>query len=110
MAREFYPNPQDSDKQLHDDLVNKPSTRKALAVIGRSCVQFILPSKIWLKSGDLKISDFIIRAQAATKDLIWAHSGRNEWTKLAAPLFFERVVRDYISAFTLEEDEETEEK
>jgi len=33
----------------------------------------------------------------------------NEWTKLPAPLFLERVVRDYISAFTLEEDEETKE-
>ena len=30
----------------------------------------------------------------------------NEWTKLPAPLFFERVVRDYISDFNLEEDEE----
>ena len=76
MAREFYPNPQGNNKQLHDDLVNKPSTRKALAAIGRSCVQFILPPKIWLTSGDVKISDFIIRAQASIKDLIWAHSGR----------------------------------
>jgi hypothetical protein len=76
MAREFYPNPQDNNKQLHDDLVNKPSTRKALASIGRSCVQFILPPEIWRTSGDLHVSDFIIRAQASIKDLIWAHSGR----------------------------------
>ena len=30
------------------------------------------------------------------------------WTTLPALLFFERVVRDYISAFTLEDDEEVE--
>ena len=76
MARDFYPSHEDSDKQLHDDTVNKTSTRKALASIGRSCVQFILPPQIWLTSGDLHISDFILRAQASIKDLIWAHSGR----------------------------------
>lgn len=88
MAREFYPNPQDNNKQLHDDLVNKPSTRKALASIGRSCVQFIIPPQIWITSGDIKIADFIIRAQAATKDLIWAHSGRIDNIKEKVNLWF----------------------
>ena len=76
MADEFYPNPKDENKQLHDDKVNKPSTRKALASIGRSCVQFIRPPQIWMTSGDIKIAEFIIRAQASTKELLWAHSGR----------------------------------
>ncbi|EAZ93900.1 RNaseH domain-containing protein [Crocosphaera chwakensis] len=76
MADEFYPDSNDKNKQLHDDNVNKPSTRKALASIGRSCVQFILPPQIWKISGDTKIEDFIIRAQASTKELLWAHSGR----------------------------------
>ena len=76
MAREFYPRSEDDKNAPHDDTVNKPSTRKALASIGRICVQFIRPPEIYLNSGDIKISDFIIRAQAATKDLIWAHSGR----------------------------------
>ena len=71
MAREYYPRSEDDKNAPHDDTVNKPSTRKALASIGRICVQFILPPKI-AKFG----TDFIIRAQAATKDLIWAHSGR----------------------------------
>jgi hypothetical protein len=31
----------------------------------------------------------------------------SEWTTLPAPLFFERVVRDYISEFVIE-DEDTE--
>lgn len=31
-----------------------------------------------------------------------------EWTSLPAPLFFERVIRDYISGFTLLEDEAAE--
>ena len=76
MADEFYPDPKDENKQLHDDKVNKPSTRKALASIGRSCVQFIRPPQIWMTSGDIKIAEFIIRAQASTKELLWAHSGR----------------------------------
>jgi hypothetical protein len=29
-----------------------------------------------------------------------------EWTALPAPLFFERVVRDYISGFALEDDQD----
>lgn len=76
MADEFYPDPKDENKQLHDDKVNKPSTRKALASIGRSCVQFIRPPQFWMTSGDIKIEEFIIRAQASTKELLWAHSGR----------------------------------
>ncbi|MGK7955963.1 MAG: RNaseH domain-containing protein [Crocosphaera sp.] len=76
MADEFYPDSNDENKQLHDDNVNKPSTRRALASIGRSCVQFILPPQIWKTSGDTKIAEFIIRAQASTKELLWAHSGR----------------------------------
>ena len=75
MASEYYPRSEDDKNSPHDDTVNKPSTRKALASIGRICVQFILPPKI-ARSGNTNISDFLIRAQAATKDLIWAHSGR----------------------------------
>ena len=31
-----------------------------------------------------------------------------EWSTLPAPLFFERVVRDYISEFSITDDEELE--
>ena len=75
MASKYYPRSDDDKNAPHDDTVNKPSTRKALASIGRICVQFILPPEI-AKSGNTNISDFLIRAQAATKDLFWAHSGR----------------------------------
>ena len=75
MASEYYPRSEDDENAPHDDRVNKPSTCKALASIGRICVQFILPPEI-AKSGNTKIADFLIRAQAATKELIWAHSGR----------------------------------
>ena len=75
MASKHYPRYEEDKNAPHDDTVNKPSTRKALASIGRICVQFILPPKI-AKSGNTNISDFLIRAQAATKDLFWAHSGR----------------------------------
>ena len=75
MASEYYPRSEDDKNAPYDDTVNKPSTCKALASIGRICVQFILPPKI-AKSGNTKIADFVIRAQAATKELIWAHSGR----------------------------------
>jgi hypothetical protein len=32
----------------------------------------------------------------------------SEWTSLPAPLFFERVVREYISGFALEDDDDDE--
>ena len=44
------------------------------------------------------------------ESLRYGYGHFNEWTKLAAPLFFERVVRDYISEFNLEEKEEEEEE
>ena len=42
------------------------------------------------------------------ESLRYGYGHFNEWTKLPSPLFFERVVRDYISQFTLEEEKETE--
>lgn len=42
---------------------------------------------------------------AFVESLRYGYGHYNEWTKLPAPLFFERVVRDYISEFTLEEEE-----
>ncbi|MEM7557385.1 MAG: RNaseH domain-containing protein [Cyanobacteria bacterium P01_A01_bin.84] len=42
------------------------------------------------------------------ESLRYGYGHHNEWTKLPAPLFFERVVRDYISEFALEEESETE--
>lgn len=76
LASEFYQNPNDSRKPFHDDLVNKPATRQALASIGRSCVQFIVPPQTWQQTGDINISDFIFPAQSSIKELLWAHSGR----------------------------------
>ena len=76
MARKFYPNPENEGKFFKDDKVNKPSTYKALASIGRSCVQFIIPPDTDKDSGDVNISDFIYPAQSSIKELLWAHSGR----------------------------------
>jgi RNaseH domain of pPIWI_RE len=33
----------------------------------------------------------------------------SDWVALAVPLFFERVVRDYISEFSIDDDEEEDE-
>ena len=76
MASKFYTDPNDPDKQLPDDPVNKPSTRKAIASIGRSCVQFIVPPSPFPDTGDISISKFVFPAQSAIKELLWAHSGR----------------------------------
>ncbi|MEG3903793.1 RNaseH domain-containing protein [Microcoleus sp. B4-C5] len=70
MAREWYP-----DKK-HDDSVNKPSSRQALATIAGSCVQFLLPIEKTKEKELLQLSDFSHRVQAALKDLLSAHSGR----------------------------------
>ncbi|MDJ0536878.1 MAG: RNaseH domain-containing protein [Xenococcaceae cyanobacterium MO_207.B15] len=91
MAREFYPNPENEDKPFHDDKVNKPSTRKALASIGRTCVQFIIPPSIWKHTGDVNLSDFIFPAQSSIKDLLWAHSGRIDGIKEKVDRYFKNI-------------------
>ncbi|MEG5048673.1 RNaseH domain-containing protein [Microcoleus sp. B4-C1] len=70
MAREWYPN------NKHDDSVNKPSSRQALAKLAGSCVQFLLPIETTKEKQLLKLDDFSHRVQAALKDLLSAHSGR----------------------------------
>ena len=51
MASKHYPRYEEDKNAPHDDIaVNKPSTRKAVASIGRICVQFIPATKncqIW---------------------------------------------------------------
>lgn len=70
MAREWYPD------NKHDDSVNKPSSRQALATIAGSCVQFLLPIETTKEKNILNLDNFSHRVQAALKDLLWAHSGR----------------------------------
>ena len=52
MAREWYP-----DKK-HDDSVNKPSSRQALATIAGSCVQFLLPIEKTKEKELLQLGNF----------------------------------------------------
>lgn len=78
MARDRYPDPRDPDVRRVDDPVNKPAARQALATIGRACVQYLLPPTTSAERGTIDLADFLIRAQAAMKDLISAHSGRIE--------------------------------
>ena len=88
MAREFYQDPSGQKVAKHDDRVNKPSTRQALAAMAGSCVQFILPIETTQKKL-LKLENFFHRVQSALKDLLSAHSGRvddvqekvNKWLK-----------------------------
>ncbi len=91
LASEFYPNPNNSKKPVHDDLVNKPATRQALASIGRSCVQFIVPPQTWQQTGDINISDFIFPAQSSIKELLWAHSGRIDNVKEKVDKWFSEI-------------------
>ncbi|KAB8318305.1 DUF3893 domain-containing protein [Tolypothrix campylonemoides VB511288] len=76
MAREFYPDPKGQNNPKHDDRVNKPSTRQALAAMAGSCVQFVLPIEKTQATKLFKLGDFFHRVQAALKDLLSAHSGR----------------------------------
>lgn len=78
MAREWYSDPNAPNLRLKDDRVNKAATRQALSAIGSSCVQFLLPPKSSFDTGTIDLADFLLRAQAAMKDLISAHSGRIE--------------------------------
>ncbi len=74
LAREYYEDSKEN-KSKHDDKINKPSTRQALAKIANACVQFLLPIETTKKNKELKLENFFHRAQAALKDLLFAHSG-----------------------------------
>lgn len=45
---------------------------------------------------------------ALVESLRYSFGHYGEWTSLPAPLFFERVIRDYISDFGIEDDDDTE--
>ena len=95
MARKFYQYPESGDSFFHDDKVNKPSTYKALASIGRSCVQFIIPPDTYKDSGDVNISDFIYPAQSSIKELLWAHSGRIDGIKEKIDRHFSNIKSEH---------------
>ncbi|MBD2531698.1 DUF3962 domain-containing protein [Nostoc flagelliforme FACHB-838] len=90
MAREFYPDPTGQKSVKHDDKVNKPSTRKALAMAGAG-VQFLLPIEKTRKANCLKLADFFHRMQSALKDLIFAHSGRIDDIKEKADKYLQNI-------------------
>jgi RNaseH domain of pPIWI_RE/pPIWI_RE module N-terminal domain/MID domain of pPIWI_RE len=91
LAREFYPAIDETGRPRHDDRVNKASTRKALASIGRACVQFLTPPSPAQRTGTIDIADFLHRVQAALRDLISAHSGRVDGVKAEVDRWLEAV-------------------
>jgi hypothetical protein len=90
MARQFYPNPNGQNNVKPDDKVNKPSTRKALAMADAG-VQFILPIEKTRKANHLKLADFFHRMQSALKDLIFAHSGRIDNVKEKVDKYLQNI-------------------
>ncbi|MEH2241159.1 RNaseH domain-containing protein [Nostoc sp.] len=90
MARQFYPDPTGKNTVKHDDKVNKPSTRQALAKIG-SGVQFLLPIAKTRKTKHLKLADFFHRMQSALKDLVSAHSGRIDGVKEKVDKYLQNI-------------------
>ncbi|MBD2200264.1 MULTISPECIES: RNaseH domain-containing protein [Calothrix] len=90
MARQFYPNPNGQNNVKPDDKVNKPSTRKALAMAGAG-VQFLLPIEKTRKANHLKLADFFHRMQSALKDLIFAHSGRIDEVKEKVDKYLQNI-------------------
>jgi hypothetical protein len=86
MARDWY---KDSDGiHRRDDRVNKPAARQALASIGAASVQYLLPLTP-SRDGTVDLVNFLLRAQAAMKDLISAHSGRIDGVRDAAVRCFD---------------------
>ncbi|OCQ94180.1 hypothetical protein BCD64_05270 [Nostoc sp. MBR 210] len=90
MARQFYPNPNGQNNVKPDDKVNKPSTRKALAMADAG-VQFLLPIEKTRKANHLKLTDFFHRMQSALKDLIFAHSGRIDNVKEKVDKYLQKI-------------------
>ncbi|MEH2087696.1 RNaseH domain-containing protein [Nostoc sp.] len=90
MARQFYADPTGQNTVKHDDKVNKPSTRQALAKVG-SGVQFLLPIAKTRKTKHLKLADFFHRMQSAMKDLFSAHSGRIDGVKEKVDKYLQNI-------------------
>ncbi|MEH2092677.1 RNaseH domain-containing protein [Nostoc sp.] len=90
MARQFYADPTGQNTVKHDDKVNKPSTRQALAKVG-SGVQFLLPIAKTRKTKHLKLADFFHRMQSALKDLFSAHSGRIDGVKEKVDKYLQNI-------------------
>lgn len=90
MARQFYTDPTGQKPPKHDDKVNKPSTRQALAKVG-SGVQFLLPIAKTRKTKHLKLADFFHRMQSALKDLFSAHSGRIDGVKEKVDKYLQNI-------------------
>jgi hypothetical protein len=90
MARKFYPDPTGQKTAKPDDKVNKPSTRKALAMADAG-VQFLLPIQKTRKANHLKLADFFHRMQSALKDLIFAHSGRIDNVKEKVDKYLQNI-------------------
>ncbi|MEH2234247.1 MAG: RNaseH domain-containing protein [Nostoc sp.] len=90
MARQFYADITGQKSPKHDDKVNKPSTRQALAKIG-SGVQFLLPIAKTRKTKHLKLADFSHRMQSALKDLFSAHSGRIDCVKEKVDKYLQNI-------------------
>jgi pPIWI_RE module N-terminal domain/RNaseH domain of pPIWI_RE/MID domain of pPIWI_RE len=94
MAREFYPDPKGQNNSKHDDRVNKPSTRQALAAMAGSCVQFVLPIEKTQATKLFKLEDFFHRVQAALKDLLSAHSGRIDGVQEKVDKYLKDIPRE----------------
>ncbi|MBG1258006.1 RNaseH domain-containing protein [Nostoc commune] len=90
MTRQFYPDPTGQKSPKHDDKVNKPSTRQALAKVG-SGVQFLLPIAKTRKTKHLKLADFSHRMQSALKDLFSAHSGQIDGVKEKVDKYLQNI-------------------
>lgn len=67
---------------MPDDTVNKEAGRNALAAEGRVPTQYLLPT------GWRGEDDFVLRAQNALGDLLWAHQGRVDGVREAVRRLF----------------------
>jgi hypothetical protein len=76
MASDLYSDPSEVSLRRRDDRVNKPAARQALSTIGGACVQYLRPLETSSDRTTVDLTGFLLRAQAAMKDLISAHSGR----------------------------------
>jgi hypothetical protein len=121
------------DKRLHDYLrgqscyrtteistiVKNPENKEKLVNVGGQAVYQL--SKVppstdyWPTPNPLEIvvtlrqpSDDPDQLAALVESLRYSFGHYSDWSILPAPLFFERVVRDYISEFAIEEDEDAE--
>ena len=104
-----YTDENNKDKYIYEQLTNEAKLK--ISTIQKEAPhidRWATPNPLELVVALRQEKDEADNIAGLIESLRYGYGHYHEWTKLPAPLFFERVVRDYISEFSMEGEEETE--